>query len=117
MSITLIVGDVHLGKGVGIGKPGIGNSLNSRIVDQIQLLDWVLDRAIEINASAIILTGDICQDIKPDYVLIELLIEWLKRCSSYNIEVHIIAGNHDLKRTGARFSSYLDLISALYLPE
>lgn len=117
MSVTLIVGDIHLGKGVGIGRPGIGSALNSRIVDQLSLLDWVLDQAIDINASAIILTGDICQDIKPDYVLIELFVEWLKRCTANYIEVHIIAGNHDLKRTGARFSSYLDLITTLDLPD
>lgn len=117
MSVTLIVGDLHLGKGVGIGRPGIGSSLNSRIVDQLSLLDWILDQAIDVNASAIILTGDICQDVKPDYVLIELFVEWLKRCSTNYIEVHIIAGNHDLKRTGARFSSYLDLITTLDLPD
>jgi exonuclease SbcD len=117
LSVTLIVGDIHLGKGVGIGRPGVGSSLNSRVVDQLSLLDWVLDQAIEVNASAIILTGDICQDVKPDYVLIELFVEWLKRCSSNYIEVHIIAGNHDLKRTGARFSSYLDLITTLDLPD
>lgn len=117
MSKTLIVGDVHLGKGIGIGKPGIGSTLNSRVVDQFRLLDWVLDQAIEIHAGAIILTGDICEDVKPDYVLIELFVEWLRRCSAHYIEVHIIAGNHDLKRTGARFSSYLDLITALDLPD
>jgi len=116
MSVTLIVGDLHLGKGTGIGKHGIGNALNSRIVDQFHLLDWCLERAIEVQAGAIILTGDICEDIKPDYVLIELFVEWLNRCTSNYIEVHIIAGNHDLKRTGASFSSYLDLIVALDLP-
>ena len=117
MSVTLIVGDIHLGKSTGIGKPGIGSALNSRIVDQLRLLDWVLEQAIEVNASAIILTGDVCEDVKPDYVLIELFVEWLKQCSAYYIEVHIIAGNHDLKRTGVRFSSYLDLITILDLPD
>jgi len=117
MSVTVIVGDVHLGKGIGIGKHGIGNALNSRIVDQFRLLDWALDKAIEVHAGAIILTGDICEDIKPDYILIELFIEWLRRCTSHYIEVHIIAGNHDLKRTGASFSSYLDLITALDIPD
>ena len=117
MSVTLIVGDVHLGKGIGIGKPGIGSSLNSRVVDQFRLLDWVLDQAIEVHAGAIILTGDICEDVKPDYILIELFVEWLRRCSSHYIEVHIIAGNHDLKRTGSRFSSYLDLITTLDLSD
>jgi exonuclease SbcD len=116
MSVTLIVGDVHLGKGLGIGKPGIGNALNSRIVDQMRLLDWVLDQATSTHAGAIILTGDICEDPKPDYILIELFIGWLKRCESSNIEVHIIAGNHDIKRTGSHYKSFLDLITAADLP-
>lgn len=117
MSVTLIVGDLHLGKGVGIGKPGIGVSLNSRVVDQFRLLDFVLEQAIEVNAGAIILAGDICEDVKPDYILVELFVEWLKRCTSNYIEVHIIAGNHDLKRTGSTKTSYLDLITTLDLPE
>lgn len=116
MSVTLIVGDLHLGKGVSIGKPGLGNALNSRIVDQIKLLDWVFERAIDRHADCIILTGDICESPKPDYILIELFTEFLKKCESYNIYVHIIAGNHDLKRTGSRRASYLDLIAAMDIP-
>ena len=34
MSRVLIIGDPHLGKGISIGKPGIGIGLNSRIIDQ-----------------------------------------------------------------------------------
>jgi exonuclease SbcD len=113
LSKTLIVGDLHLGKSLSIGKPGVGNSLNSRIVDQLNLLDWLYDQAVERHVGSIIFTGDICESIKPDYILIECFIKWLRRCSASNIEVHIIAGNHDLKRTGARFSSYLDLISTI----
>ena len=116
MSVTLIIGDVHLGKGLSIGKPGIGNALNSRVQDQIKLLDWALDQAIDHHVGTIILTGDICEDPKPDYILIELFIYWLKKCEMNNIEVHIIAGNHDIKRTGIQYKSFLDLISAAELP-
>jgi len=116
MSITLIVGDLHLGKGISIGKPAIGNMLNSRIADQLALLDWVFDQAQTNHAGAIIFTGDICQSVKPDYILIELFVDFLKRCESSNIDVHIIAGNHDLKRTGTNHASYLDLLTAMDLP-
>lgn len=116
MSVTLIVGDLHLGKGLSIGKPGVGNALNSRVQDQVKLLNWCLDRAVDNHASSIILTGDICEDPKPDYVLLDLFIEWLKACESNNIEVHIIVGNHDIKRTGSHYLSFLDLINTAELP-
>jgi exonuclease SbcD len=113
---ALIVGDLHLGKGLSIGKPGVGTTLNSRIVDQIRLLDWVVEQAITEHVSSIILTGDICEAVKPDYILLELFVDFLKQCESYGITVHIIAGNHDLKRTGTRYASYLDLVSAFDMP-
>ncbi len=116
MSKTLIVGDIHLGKGVSIGKPGIGNALNSRIVDQVKLLDWVIDQAVDNEVSSVILTGDICEDPKPDYVLIEIFIEFLKRLEIHNIDVDIVAGNHDIKRTGTHYKSFLDLITTADLP-
>ncbi|KKN61003.1 hypothetical protein LCGC14_0526280 [marine sediment metagenome] len=116
MSLTLIVGDIHLGRSVSIGKPGIGSALNSRIQDQMKLLDWVVDQAIENDISSVILTGDICQDPKPDYYLIEIFIEFLKKLEVYNIDVDIIAGNHDIKRTGSHYKSFLDLITVAELP-
>ncbi|MDP2683535.1 MAG: metallophosphoesterase [bacterium] len=116
MSKYLIVGDLHLGKGLSIGKPGIGNALNSRIVDQMKLLDWVTDQAIDNEVSTIIFTGDICEDAKPDYILIEMFIEFLKKLEINNIDVNIIGGNHDFQRTGSHYKSFLDLITAAELP-
>jgi len=112
----LIVGDVHLGASLSLGKPGLGNVLNSRVVDQVKLLDWVADTAIEKGTDNIILTGDICEDVRPEYILIELLVGFFKKCDSYNIDVHIVGGNHDLQRTGNKYTSYLDLISSFELP-
>ena len=64
MTVGIIVGDVHLGKGVNIGKPGIGNALNSRVLDQVKLLDWIVDQCLSVDAELIILTGDIWEDVK-----------------------------------------------------
>lgn len=112
MSVTLIVGDLHLGKSLSIGKAGIGTALNSRVIDQIKLLDWILEQAIEYHATNIIFTGDICEDVRPDYVLIIQFIQWLKRCEAYSVDIHIIMGNHDLKRTGSQYTSWLDVIQS-----
>jgi exonuclease SbcD len=116
MTRALIVGDLHLGKGVSIGRPGIGNALNSRIADQIKLLEWVFDQAIDNSVSNVIFTGDVCQDSKPDYVLVQMFIEFLKKLESNNISVDIVAGNHDIKRTGYYYKSFLDIITAAEIP-
>lgn len=112
MSATLIVGDVHLGKGLSMGRPGIGSSLNGRVADQFKLLEWILEQAQIYQAATIILTGDICEEVKPDYILMIYFIQWLKRCEAYNIEVHIVAGNHDIKRSGNHYVSALDVIQS-----
>ena len=72
MPRIIILGDVHLGKGINIGKIGVGAKLNSRIVDQFNLLNWVLDRAIYNLINTIIITGDIFDDPKPPISLISL---------------------------------------------
>lgn len=112
MSNTLIVGDLHLGKGLTMGRPGVGLGLNSRIADQFKLLDWILEQALERNVTVIIFTGDIYEDVKPDYVLSDGFIQWLKKCEVECIDVHIIAGNHDIRRSGANYFSPLNLIQS-----
>jgi exonuclease SbcD len=112
----LVVGDVHLGKSLSIGKPGVGAGLNSRILDCVALLDWVLSVAIEKGAKKIIFTGDIFHEPKPDYRQVVLFIGFLKRCESENISIDIVAGNHDIKRSGQTYTSVLDVITTAKLP-
>lgn len=107
---AIILGDVHLGKGINIGKVGIGSNLNSRIVDQVNLLDWTLDQAIDNHADDIIITGDVFEDPKPHPSLIALFMSWLKRCEVHSVNVHVILGNHDLLRSGNIYTSPLDII-------
>lgn len=116
MSVTLIVGDVHLGRSLSMGKPGIGSFLNGRVADQLKLLDWILEQAIENHVSAIIFTGDIYEDVKPDYQLMIHFISWLKSCEYHGIDIHIIAGNHDIRRSGSHYISALDIIQSAEIP-
>lgn len=111
MSTTIILGDVHLGKSTNIGKAGIGSNLNSRIADQINLLDWVLDRAIEHSANQIIVTGDVFEEPNPPAHLITLFVSWLTKCQANSVAVHIIVGNHDILRSGSTYYSPLDIIT------
>lgn len=116
MSKTLIIGDAHLGRSQSIGKPAIGNALNSRVSDQFQLLDWIFEQAVENGADCIIFTGDVFEDVKPDFFLVNFFFQFLSKCELNNIEVHIVAGNHDIKRVGNYYNSVLDLVSSVDFP-
>lgn len=116
MSKQIILGDPHLGKGLNIGKPGIGSELNSRVQDQLDLLQFTLDTAKKRGADNIIITGDVFEDARPHPALIKYFISWLKTCEKDRVNVHIIVGNHDIIRSGAYTVSALDIIPALELP-
>ena len=110
--LMLVVGDVHLGKGISIGKPGVGAELNSRIIDQMKLLDWVLEQAIDTHSKYLVFTGDIFDNAKPDYRLVVWFIDYLKKCQNAGLIVFIVVGNHDIKRMGPSYVSVLDIITA-----
>jgi DNA repair exonuclease SbcCD nuclease subunit len=111
----IILGDPHIGGGVANGKLAIGAALNSRVVDQINLLDYTLDQAVLRGVETIIITGDVFEEPKPAPSLITLFISWLKRCAANDVYVHIIVGNHDILRTGNFYTSPLDIISECQL--
>jgi DNA repair exonuclease SbcCD nuclease subunit len=111
MTTTIILGDPHIGKNTSQGKFGVGATLNSRIVDQLNLLDWTLDRAVEHHADHIIITGDVFEEPKPHPSLIAIFMSWLKKCQVHEVNVHIIVGNHDILRSGFVYSSPLDIIT------
>src|ERR1700722_11515694 len=110
MSLALILGDPHIGKSLSLGKIGIGSTLNSRITDQFNLLDWVLDYAIDKHIEYIIITGDVWEEPKPSIILITMFMAWLKKCGVHGIIVHIVVGNHDVLRSGNIYISPLDAI-------
>lgn len=104
----IIVGDPHLGKGSNLGK-SVGQ-MNSRFIDQMNLLDWSLDQAMTTDASIICLTGDVFDDPKPHHTIVSQFMGWLKKCQSLDITVHIVVGNHDILRHGNYYYSALDII-------
>lgn len=108
MSRLAILGDVHIGKGLGIGRPGIGEEPNSRIKDQLDILNW-LSHEIDGTIDDLFITGDIYEDAKPHPALIAYFMRWLSEIP-HNINVHIIRGNHDIVRTGSYLLSALDII-------
>ena len=112
-SSCILLGDIHLGRSQSLGKTAIGSALNSRIIDQLNLLNWVHDQAVSRSIKHIILTGDIFDEPRPSYQLVELFIDWLKKCGDNDIDVHIIVGNHDILRSGQFITSPLDIINSV----
>jgi DNA repair protein SbcD/Mre11 len=113
---ALILGDPHLGKGTKNGRPGIGNALNSRVQDQVKLLEFTIQTAIDNDVFNIIITGDVFEDAKAHPNIIGIFIDWLHQCTSNGIDVHVIMGNHDILRTGSIIESVLDLIAKAQIP-
>ena len=112
---ALILGDLHIGRSLHMGKPAELGNLNSRIQDQINLLDWAYDFCIENSVRFIIITGDVYQDHKPHPAVIGLFMCWLKKCERSGIQIHVVMGNHDILRSGQYVTSALDLVSELEL--
>lgn len=113
MDNVLIIGDVHIGKGSSLGKYVPGSLYNGRVLDQINLLNWVLLTVEQQEVNCVIFTGDIFEDWKSDYYLIEIFVDFLKKLSNSNVEAHIAVGNHDFKRVGNNYSSPLYFIDSL----
>ncbi len=106
----LIVPDIHLGKGTNIGKDPIGVGLNSKIIDQKNLLNFIYEQAIAQKVERIILLGDIWDDVNPKPAVVYVFLDWLIACTNANIFVDIIHGNHDYVRSGLNRVSMLDCV-------
>jgi DNA repair exonuclease SbcCD nuclease subunit len=109
----LVLGDIHLGRSISIGKVAELGKFNSRIQDQIDLLNWSYDQCIITNTKMIVITGDVYHDFRPHPAIIGIFMRWLKRCEHAGITVHIVMGNHDILRSGQYIISALDLVSEL----
>jgi exonuclease SbcD len=113
MTKCLILGDLHIGKGLSIGKPAEHGKLNSRVQDQIDLLNWAHDLCLERGVETIFITGDVYQDYRPHPAVIGIFMRWLKKCEKSGLKIHIVMGNHDILRSGQYVVSALDLVSEL----
>ena len=115
MSKVFIIGDIHIGKGTKLGKTNLGSYLNTRVQDQFKILDWIYDQAIDHSVDNLIFTGDIFEEPRPHINLVIEFINWIKKCHSSEIKIHIILGNHDIIRYGQYYNSSLDIVNQLEL--
>lgn len=112
---SIIIGDLHLGRSLSIGKPAENGKLNSRFQDQLDLLDWIYDRCVEQDIKEAIFTGDIFQDFKPHPAVIAMFLRFIKKGEKAGIRFHFIFGNHDIIRSGQYVTSALDIVPEIEL--
>lgn len=105
----IIVPDLHFGaKSFGKDYP---DKLNSRIQDQIYLMEFIFEKAKQLKIDKMILVGDVFDKEHPEPILISTFFKWLTKCVEL-FSVDIIMGNHDYKRSGNTTISILDAITA-----
>ena len=113
MSSFMLVGDVHLGKNLNLGKVSLDN--NSRLEDQFVLLDWVLSQARKEKVSDIFFTGDLFEDPSPEIQILRLFAKWIKKATDEGFVLHFVEGNHDFVRMNETYLSSLDIFKELRL--
>ena len=105
----LIMPDLHFGqKSFGRDHP---DKLNSRIQDQLYLMEFIYETAKKQNIDQLIMTGDVFDKENPEPILISTFFKWLTKCAEL-FRVDIVVGNHDIKRVGNNIISILDTIPA-----
>lgn len=106
----LAIPDIHLGN-KSFGKDAIGE-LNSRIVEQLNLLNFIKNVAIENNVDKLIFLGDIFDYPFPDFRLINSFVKWISSIEE-QFSIDIIVGNHDYVRSGNEIMTALDILKYL----
>ncbi len=106
----LAIPDIHLGN-KSFGKDSVGE-LNSRIVEQLNLLTFIENVAKENKVDKLIFLGDIFDYPFPDFRLINSFTKWILSIENqYSID--IIVGNHDFIRSGNKLMTALDIFDVI----
>lgn len=82
----LHIGDLHLGKTL---------HQKSLIEDQRGMIGFVINTAVELKVSAVVIAGDIYDKAMPPLEAVELFDELITSLSKKNIVTLVISGNHD----------------------
>ena len=107
--LLCIVPDLHFGqKSFGKDYP---DKLNSRIQDQLYLMEFIYEETKKRKVNQLIMTGDVFDKEAPEPILISTFFKWLTKVAEI-ARVDIVIGNHDIKRIGNNIISILDTIPA-----
>lgn len=109
-----ILGDTHFGKGYSIGKIDSKQQLNTRLLDYINTMNFVIDHCRDNKISHLIITGDIFEHKRPEASQTKVFSKLISRLMSLNIHTHIVVGNHDIIRDSK--TTTVDMFAELNLP-
>lgn len=87
----IVIADIHLGK---VNDSIIVDGEPSQTADIRKRLDSILARA-RMTKQCIVVAGDIFNKMNPTTQILSVFFSWLSLCSKHEVEVYLIAGNHD----------------------
>ena len=96
---TLLLGDLHLGNHKWEGGELI-NGVNRRCRELLTAMRAAVDDALEMHPglSAVVQVGDFFDQSRPDPAVVHAALELMR---SYDLDWHLMVGNHDLRAFGA----------------
>jgi exonuclease SbcD len=107
-------GDLHLGL-ENYGKQDPATLTNSRVLDFLRSLDYLILETISRKADLLLITGDIYHQREPNIFIQHEFSKRLIRLSDNNIPVVLLIGNHDSMLAIKHISS-LQIFSELRVP-
>jgi exonuclease SbcD len=107
-------GDLHLGM-ENYGKQDPSTLTNSRVLDFLRSLDYLIMETISKKADMLLITGDIYHQREPNIYIQNEFSKRLIRLSDNNIPVVLLIGNHDSMLAIKHISS-LQIFSELRVP-
>ena len=87
--------DLHLGV-ENYGRPDPGTGLSTRVNDFLNVLDELVDYALESRADLVIFCGDAYRTREPTQTQQREFARRVGRLAGHNIPVFLLVGNHDL---------------------
>lgn len=108
-----VLGDLHFGCGLSLGKTDPQTQLNTRLLDYAQTFNIIIDDFEKRNVKLVVLTGDIFDSRHPSTAVINVFTECLQRAILKGMKFVMVAGNHDQQRSIG--STTLDFYNALDL--
>lgn len=106
--------DLHIGIET-YGKLDPATGLNTRLLDFVKSLAFVVDFAIEREVDLVLFVGDAYRSADPNPTHQRLFAEQIRRLSAANIPTVMLPGNHDMPIAFGRASS-IDIFGVLNVP-